>query len=286
MPKICAQYKYTKNFVANVGLGTRNAERAEKIMNGASTNMDDIINICNIFDIDICEFLLLPNGEHPKFCQTNTENTKNVDRKETAMCHQFAYDFLSTSNIKITESSVLLTHNLLSMLDAANSALQDQKEIIRHLTNEIEKSRNNKSLSIMDTEKKYHDMIFNGAEEEYAYCLSLYDYLEFDRKIEKDRGLQIDRVVFFHNNEKKLIAVIFVNFYIKEEEKPCFEYRRAGIIHVEFYNLDGAIIHDQLINYQTPMLPSNGITSADYESSPFIFTQPLSNISKIRVRVD
>lgn len=138
----------------------------------------------------------------------------------------------------------------------------------------------------MNTERKYYDMINNGAEEDYAYCLSLYDFLEYDRKTETERGLQIDRVVFFHNNEQKLIADVFVNFFIKEDEKPSFEYMRVGIIHVEFYNLGGDIVHDQLINYQTPNLPSNGITSAEYESSPFIFSQPLSNISKIHVRVD
>lgn len=138
----------------------------------------------------------------------------------------------------------------------------------------------------MGTIENYYNMIANGADQNYAYCISLYDYLQINRKNESILGLHIDRVTFYHDDNEMLIIIIDIIFSAKEEERNCISYKRNGIIHLLFYNNHGSIFQEQLIEYMTPDLPVNGSTSALYESEPFEFKQPLENIQKIVVSID
>lgn len=137
----------------------------------------------------------------------------------------------------------------------------------------------------MGTVENYYNMIANGADQKYAFCMSLYDYLQIDRKNESIHGTHIERVTFYHTNDKLIIAVDII-FSAKEEERNCLSYRRNGTIHILFYDKQQSIFQEQLIEYMTPDLPTNGSTSALYESEPLAVKQTLENIQKIVVSVD
>lgn len=65
MPRIIPILGVTKNEIATKIMRSRNAERAVKVMNGASTDMKDMLALCARYDIDLAQLLLLPNGKHP-----------------------------------------------------------------------------------------------------------------------------------------------------------------------------------------------------------------------------
>lgn len=65
MPRIIPMLGVTKNEIATKILHSRNSERAVKVMNGASTDMKDMLALCARYDIDLAQLLLLPNGKHP-----------------------------------------------------------------------------------------------------------------------------------------------------------------------------------------------------------------------------
>ncbi len=65
MPRIIPLLGVTKNEIATKIMHSRNSERAVKVMNGASTDMKDMLALCARYDIDLAQLLLLPNGKHP-----------------------------------------------------------------------------------------------------------------------------------------------------------------------------------------------------------------------------
>lgn len=65
MPKIIPALGVTKNEIATKIMHSRNSERAVKVMNGASTDMKDMLSLCARYNIDLAQLLLLPNGKHP-----------------------------------------------------------------------------------------------------------------------------------------------------------------------------------------------------------------------------
>ena len=65
MPMVATDLNLTKNEVAKQVWGTQNSERAGKVLKGSSTDMEDVIKLCNFYGIDICQFLLMDDGKHP-----------------------------------------------------------------------------------------------------------------------------------------------------------------------------------------------------------------------------
>lgn len=65
MPTINADLKLTKNEIAQKVFDKQNSGRAGKVLEGKSTDMKDMLNLCNYYHIDICQFMLLPDGSHP-----------------------------------------------------------------------------------------------------------------------------------------------------------------------------------------------------------------------------
>lgn len=65
MPRIVPELGVTKNEIATKVMHSRNAERAVKVMEGGSTDMKDMLLLCERYNIDLAQLLLLPNGEHP-----------------------------------------------------------------------------------------------------------------------------------------------------------------------------------------------------------------------------
>ncbi len=65
MPMINQDLQVTKNEITLQVFKVKNSERAGKILTGASTDMEDMLNLCNHYGIDICQFMRLPDGTHP-----------------------------------------------------------------------------------------------------------------------------------------------------------------------------------------------------------------------------
>lgn len=65
MPRIYPFLNVTKNEISTKIFNSRNAERAEKVIGGEPTKMSDMLALAARYDIDLAQFLLLPNGKHP-----------------------------------------------------------------------------------------------------------------------------------------------------------------------------------------------------------------------------
>lgn len=65
MPMINNDLQVTKNEITLQVFKVKNSERAGKVLAGASTDMEDMMNLCNHYGIDICQFMRLPDGTHP-----------------------------------------------------------------------------------------------------------------------------------------------------------------------------------------------------------------------------
>lgn len=65
MPMINADLRVSKNEISLQVFNTQNAGRAGKVLEGQSTDMEDMMNLCNHYHIDICQFMRLPDGSHP-----------------------------------------------------------------------------------------------------------------------------------------------------------------------------------------------------------------------------
>lgn len=65
MPMVNQDLQITKNEITKQVFLVKNSERAGKVLQGASTDMEDMLKLCNHFGIDICQFMLLPDGSHP-----------------------------------------------------------------------------------------------------------------------------------------------------------------------------------------------------------------------------
>lgn len=65
MPMINHDLQVTKNEITLQVFKVKNSERAGKVLAGASTDMKDMLNLCNHYGIDICQFMRLPDGTHP-----------------------------------------------------------------------------------------------------------------------------------------------------------------------------------------------------------------------------
>lgn len=84
MPRIIPMLGVTKNEIATKILHSRNSERAVKVMNGASTDMKDMLALCARYDIDLAQLLLLPNGKHPVII-TEEEYERLVKKLHSSM---------------------------------------------------------------------------------------------------------------------------------------------------------------------------------------------------------
>lgn len=65
MPMVNADLQVTKNEISLQVFQSKNSGRAGKVLNGASTDMEDMMNLCNYYHIDICQFMLFKDGTHP-----------------------------------------------------------------------------------------------------------------------------------------------------------------------------------------------------------------------------
>lgn len=65
MPMVNADLQVTKNEISLQVFMSKNSGRAGKVLEGASTDMEDMLNLCNFYHIDICQFMKLPDGTHP-----------------------------------------------------------------------------------------------------------------------------------------------------------------------------------------------------------------------------
>lgn len=80
MPRLNRKLGVTKNEISLQVFKTKNSERAGKVLEGQSTDMEDMINLCNYYEIDICQFLLLEDNTHPIF--VHNENSANENNSE------------------------------------------------------------------------------------------------------------------------------------------------------------------------------------------------------------
>ena len=65
MPMINNDLMITKNEISLQVFMTKNSGRAGKVLEGHSTDMEDMMKLCNHYHIDICQFMRLPDGSHP-----------------------------------------------------------------------------------------------------------------------------------------------------------------------------------------------------------------------------
>lgn len=126
MPRIMPILGVSKNEIATKIMHSRNAERATKVMNGASTDMVDMLALCARYDIDLAQLLLLPNGKHPviiteeeyerlmKSAQSSTvdnESEKIENKSEELLPHRTEIPFeIPEQNIEHTNATSL-TYN-------------------------------------------------------------------------------------------------------------------------------------------------------------------------------
>ena len=136
----------TKNEISNKIFHSSNSERAEKVMAGASTDMEDILNLCNYYNIDICQFLLLPDGRHPRLdvrSAVATEQEREVtiepeqDGQQTESV-ETAGNVITPEVRMINDSNV---EQLLKMLNDANGKIVSLYERIVELTAKNERMK-------------------------------------------------------------------------------------------------------------------------------------------------
>lgn len=134
----------TKNEISNKIFHSSNSERAEKVMAGASTDMEDMLNLCNYYQIDICQFLLLPDGRHPRLAMPgDIENGKMVaieqeEKGQQQKRDEPAVDVLTPEVRVINDSNV---EQLLKMLNEANGKIVSLYDRIVELTAENERMK-------------------------------------------------------------------------------------------------------------------------------------------------
>lgn len=134
--------------------------------------------------------------------------------------------------------------------------------------------------------KKYNELLQNETSEDEAYCYCLKDLLTIDEESTNCKGLSIDSVSLWFNEDKQLVFNLSVTFFPLDKEKSDLSYRRFGALHIAFYNNSNILIQEEKIHYNTIYLPCNGTTSTDYESLPFKFDHSLDNIEKILITTD
>lgn len=115
MPRINRKLCVTKNEIALQVFKAKNSGRAGKVIEGQSTDMKDIINLCNYYEIDICQFLLLEDNTHPCFVHNanhdiniidNQYSEETIDKEDDSESLKFRLfsEQINVSNKKIFEN--------------------------------------------------------------------------------------------------------------------------------------------------------------------------------------